>query len=271
MRKKTFGIGLLVLALFGLVIGGAAAYRGTPGPNPEAPQTYADEYSAPLSDDEASGLLYMVEEEKLARDVYLALYNETGLTVFERIARSEQMHMDAVLSLIEKYNLTAPETLNEQGVFQNEELQALYDRLVEMGSQNTTEALRVGALIEETDIKDLQNWLAKTDNEDIERVYEHLMAGSENHLRAFTRNLEAYGVDYRPQVLDGEQYKEIISSTGGHGHGMMAGKDMDDMRGSGRNGMGRMNGEHRGMRGMGQKAHRGDGMRGEACGMGFED
>lgn len=267
MRKKIFGIGLLVLALFGLVIGGAAAYRGMPGPNPEAPQTYAEEYSMPLSDEEASGLIYMVEEEKLARDVYLTLYNETGLSVFEKIARSEQMHMDAVLSLIEKYNLTAPQTLEQVGVFQNEELQALYDRLVETGSQNTTEALKVGALIEETDIKDLQNWLAKTDNEDIEQVYEHLMAGSENHLRAFVRNLEAYGVAYEPQVLGEEQVQDILSSTGEHGHGMMGGKG----KGHGRNGMGRMDGEHRGMHGTGQKAHRGDGMRGEACGMGFED
>lgn len=207
-----------------LVLGGVAAYRGTPGPNPEAEQLYQSSYAdyyAPLSDEEASGLIYVVEEEKLARDVYLTLHNETGLTVFERIAQSEQRHMDAMLSLIEKYNLTAPSTLDQIGVFENPELQALYDQLVEQGSQSTIDALKVGgALIEETDIKDLEEWIAKTDNEDIVRVYSNLMAGSENHLRAFVRNLEAQGVEYTAQVLPQEQVDEILAGEASHsGHG----------------------------------------------------
>ena len=229
MRKKLAGFGLLVLGLFGLVLGGAAAYMGTLGANPAVEETaqkgYAD-YYAPLSDDEASGLLYMVEEEKLARDVYLTLYNETGLEVFEKIAQSEQRHMDAVLGLIEKYNLTAPDTLNEVGAFENPELQSLYDQLIEQGSGSTVDALKVGALIEETDIKDLEDWIAKTDNEDIKAVYSNLMKGSENHLRAFVRNLEAQGVSYTAQVLPQEQVDEILSGENGHnGHGkMMAGE-----------------------------------------------
>jgi len=232
MRKKIVGIGVLVLAVFGLVLGGAAAYKGTPGPNPSSPQTPAVEYGTnytSLSADEQNGLLYMVEEEKLARDVYLTLYNETGLQVFGNIAQSEQRHMDVVLSLMERYNLTVPATLNEVGVFQNEELQSLYNKLVAMGSENVTDALKVGALIEETDIKDLQDWMAKSDNADINSVYERLMMGSEDHLRAFTRNLEVHDVTYTPQVLSEEQYNKIISSMSG----MMKGNRQDHKRGYG--------------------------------------
>ncbi len=247
MRKKLVGFGLLVLGLFGLVLGGVTAYRGIPGLNPMAEGTsqkgYTD-YYAPLSDDEASGLLYMVEEEKLARDVYLTLYNETGLVVFERISESEGRHMDAVLGLIEKYNLTAPDTLNEVGVFENPKLQSLYDQLIEQGSQGTVDALKVGALIEETDIKDLEDWMAKTDNEDIKAVYSNLMAGSENHLRAFVKNLEAQGVSYTAQVLPQEQVDEILGSENGHsGHGrMMAGEKHGHRKGMGH--MGGMNGKN---------------------------
>ncbi len=61
-----------------------------------------------LSPEEVEAILYMREEEKLARDVYLTLYNKTGLPIFENIARSEQTHMDMVLELIKKYNLTDP-------------------------------------------------------------------------------------------------------------------------------------------------------------------
>ncbi|CAB48959.1 DUF2202 domain-containing protein [Pyrococcus abyssi] len=197
MRKKLIGFGLLALGIFSLVLQGVAAYRGTPGPSPVALAQVS--YYAPLSDEEANSLLYMIEEEKLARDVYLKLYNETGLIIFDRIAQSEQRHMDAVLMLIEKYNLTAPDTLNEIGVFENEELQNLYNELVEMGSQSVVDALKVGALIEEIDIKDLEEWLSKVDNEDIKVVFENLMDGSKNHLRAFTKVLaDNYGIEYTP-------------------------------------------------------------------------
>ncbi|WP_010478142.1 DUF2202 domain-containing protein [Thermococcus zilligii] len=229
MRKKLVGFGLMVLGLFGLVLGGAAAYMGTPGANPE--------------EEEASGLLYMVEEEKLARDVYLTLYEQTGLKVFEHISNSEQRHMDAVLSLIEKYNLTAPDTLSEVGVFQNGELQALYDQLVEQGSRSVEDALKIGAIIEETDIKDLEDWIARTDNEDIKTVYGNLIAGSENHLRAFVRNLEARGVSYTAQVLPEEQVDGILSGETGHnGDGkMMVGEKHGHWKGTGH--IGGMNGK----------------------------
>jgi hypothetical protein len=115
------------------------------------------------------------------------------------------------LNLIEKYNLTAPDTLNQVGVFQNEELQNLYDQLVGMGSQSTEDALKVGALIEEIDIKDLDEWFKRTDNEDVKAVFENLRRGSENHLRAFTRLLlNRYGVTYTPQVLSEEEYRSIV-------------------------------------------------------------
>ena len=43
----------------------------------------------------------MREEEKLARDVYLTLYDIWGTPAFNNIASSEQTHMDAVLMLID--------------------------------------------------------------------------------------------------------------------------------------------------------------------------
>lgn len=223
MRKLWLGIGLIAL-LVGTMLGVASAWRETPGPSPyaetEAPMLNSTlaTYYADLSQEEIDGLLYMVEEEKLARDVYLTLYNQTGLVVFEKIANSEQRHMDAVLSLVEKYNLTALDTLNEVGIFQNEELQELYNQLVEMGSQGVADALKVGALIEETDTKDLEEWIAKTDNEDVKMVYSNLMAGSENHLRAFAGQLEAMGITYTAQVLPQKQVDEILSAEKGPGY-----------------------------------------------------
>lgn len=176
--------------------------------------------SVTLNDAEIEGLLYMREEEKLARDVYLTLYDEWGLRVFQNISRSEQTHMDAVKTLLDRYGLEDPAAGNAIGVFTDLTLQALYDQLVAEGSQSLADALRVGAAIEEIDILDLEERIAQTDNADIQQVYENLMRGSSNHLRAFVSNLERQtGETYQPQYLDQTAYESIVNSPMGRGRG----------------------------------------------------
>ena len=165
-----------------------------------------------LSTDERDGLVFMREEEKLARDVYIYLYTEWGQQVFDNIAQSEQTHTDAVLALLEKYQITDPVGDNADGVFVNTDLQTLYDELTVQGSESLVNALVVGALIEEIDIIDIQKLVDEVDgNEDIVIVYENLMKGSRNHLRAFVNNLANQGVDYQPSHLSQEVYDAIIN------------------------------------------------------------
>ncbi|CAI1494074.1 conserved exported protein of unknown function [Thermococcus nautili] len=229
MKKMSFLlVALLLLATVGAgcitstdtsTTQGPPETRGPPedkgygaGASPEGTMVNVSAYPAQnLSQDEIEAILYMREEEKLARDVYLTLYNKTGLPIFSNIANSEQTHMDMVLELIEKYNLTDPVAGMGIGEFNSTEMQELYEKLVAQGSESEVEALKVGALIEEIDIKDLDEWLKRTDNEDIKAVFESLRSGSENHLRAFTRLLQnRYGVTYTPQVLSEEEYKSIV-------------------------------------------------------------
>jgi hypothetical protein len=166
---------------------------------------------ADLNESESEGLLYMREEEKLARDAYWTFDDLYSLPVFENIAEAEETHMESVKVLMDKYGLSDP--ILEAGKFSNVDLQVLYDDLVAQGDSSVEEALRIGAVIEETDIQDLKERLEKTDNEDITVVYESLMRGSRNHLRAFANNLERRGIDYTPQILSQEEYDEIISGS----------------------------------------------------------
>ena len=77
-------------------------------------------------------MLFMREEEKLARDVYLTLYDAWGLTPFASIAVSEQSHMNAMLLLL-KYRLPDPAAGKPIGEFTDPDLQALYDTLIARG------------------------------------------------------------------------------------------------------------------------------------------
>ena len=141
-----------------------------------------------LTATEASSVLFMKQEEKLARDVYQVMYEKWGHITFGNIAVSEQRHMNAIDSLIKRYNLTdaSPATAGE---FTYPELQALYNELVALGNKSLEDALAVGVLIEETDIVDLKQALKTTRERPIRNVFSNLMDGSYNHLAAFTAAL----------------------------------------------------------------------------------
>ena len=149
---------------------------------------------AALTDQEEDWLTYMREEEKLARDVYLAFYDKYQLRIFKNIATSEQKHMDAVKTLLNRYAIEDPAADNEQGEFTNPKRQDLYNQLIQQGSVSTNESLEAGILIEETDIDDLNAAIASTTHNDIKRVYSNLLQGSQNHLKAFTSNLATISV-----------------------------------------------------------------------------
>lgn len=177
-----------------------------------------------LSAEEAAALAYMREEEKLAYDVYTALFNQWGLPSFQNIANSELTHTAAVKTLLDRYGVQDPAS-TQAGAFTNPALQALYNKLIAQGSQSLAEALKVGALVEETDIADLQARLAKTDNADIQQVFNSLMNGSYNHLRAFTNSLKTQtGEIYQAQVLSQDAHQAIITAGGvGRGAGQGGG------------------------------------------------
>lgn len=170
-----------------------------------------------LSSDETASLLFMREEEKLARDVYNALFTLWGQPTFQNIAASEQAHMDEVKLLLDRYGLSDPAL--DPGQFTDPTLQALYDQLIAQGSVSLTDALKVGAAIEEIDILDLQTRLPQTDNADIQWVYNNLMSGSINHLNAFTSVLlQTTGETYQPQYLSAEAYQSLATGSTGNGY-----------------------------------------------------
>jgi len=141
-----------------------------------------------LTQEQKDDLIFMYQEEKMARDVYITLGNKWGARVFLNIQKSEQTHMNAIKALLDKYSLEVPIDSSDVGHFVNEEIQALYDQLVAKGNNSLEDALEVGVAIEETDIADLEEKIENAPS-DIARVYSRLLRGSYNHLRAFNANL----------------------------------------------------------------------------------
>lgn len=164
---------------------------------------------APITAEDAADLLWMREEEKLARDVYLELYKVWKAPVFKRIATSEQRHFDALGTKLRQFGLADP-ALPGVGQFSNVELQTLYGQLLGAGSVSYIEALRVGASIEDIDIADFLAAMDATDQATLERTYQNLLDGSKNHLRSFVGLLRDLNSDYTPQYIDALLFDNIL-------------------------------------------------------------
>ena len=104
MKAKTVLIAVAMLTVLGgmTVANMNGQQRRGSRPLPSAVQ---------LTEAEENHILYMREEEKLARDVYLTLYELWGAEIFANISESEQQHMDAYLSGLEEADLAAQLTI----------------------------------------------------------------------------------------------------------------------------------------------------------------
>ncbi len=253
MKKTAFAALLLLAAPLVAQSGpGRGPGNGTGNPGTAAPAipavsplaTYvASLPMEALSPAETGQLLYLREEEKLARDVYRALFAANGDRSFANIAGAEQRHMDDVKLLLDRYGLADPASA-VAGEFKDTRLASLYADLVARGRVSLVEALKVGAMIEDLDLSDVGKALDAADNRDVDAVMQNLAKGSRNHLRAFSARLAALGAPYAAQYLPADQIAAIVAAP--HERGavdetgkLLAGACTGQGRGGGGQGHGR--------------------------------
>lgn len=180
-------------------------------PTEEAPEE-VEEAAEDDGDTLVDDLTFLREEEKLARDVYLTLFDEWGVRVFQNIASSEQTHTDRVLEMLEARGGVDPVEDDTIGVFTNALLADLYDDLVSAGQESRVAALTVGATIEDLDINDIEEMIARADDPEAITMYEALACGSRNHMRAFAGQLSRQGATYEAQFITAEALAEILET-----------------------------------------------------------
>jgi len=249
--------------------GGRGAGQGTPGAGAAAGDRLCATYFASLPTEELSAaeaaqVAFLREEEKLARDVYRALFAAHGDRAFANIAAAEQRHMDQVKLLLDRYGLADPAATTAPGEFEDSRLASLYGELVARGKASLVDALQVGATIEDLDLFDVARALDASDNRDLDMVLRNLAKGSRNHLRAFTSRLTALGASYTAQYLPADEVAAIVAAPRERGAYDEAGNLLPGTgTGQGRMGRGRGRGQ-----GAGAGTGRGQGGPGRGYGPG---
>ena len=162
---------------------------------------------------ESEGLLFLREEEKLADNLNGEFSDTWKLDIFERISSSESTHSNAINVLIKRYFETDPAKNLDDGEFSNQELQSLYSELYSEGSESLLDALKVSCAVAELSLIDLQVLSNRLEaNDDLSFVYEQLLLGSRNHLRALVKTIETQDDTYTPRYLTMEEYDVIIAA-----------------------------------------------------------
>lgn len=180
------GIALLT-ATAGCSVTGPGSTPTAPAASP-SPSASAPSSTAPAQADEAARLQYLIEEEKLAHDVYQRFAQLWGEQVFSNIMASEVTHQQLLVPLLASKGIADPRS-SSAGVFSDPEIQRLYDQLVQQGSASVIEAYKAGVTIEQRDIADLSADLKTTNDAATTTVLQRLLAGSQNHLQAFESHL----------------------------------------------------------------------------------
>lgn len=165
------------------------------------------------TNEEKAGLLFTLQEEKAAFDFYTEMFNKYNKKVFENIMSAEKTHQDHVLNLLSELNIDPDGYTQSAGEFSNKEVKDIYELLMKTGAFSYTDALIASARYEEKDISDLRKFYSKAENEKIKSLYECLDRASQNHLRAFVKNLKREGIDFNPSILSANEFDLIISNN----------------------------------------------------------
>ena len=186
----------LVLAIF---IGTQIGNGDTTAEEVASPETTISQEDSAINEEEvttdstvdsstlAEILTFIVQEEKLAHDLYVQLASTSGAQQFANIVNSESTHISLVQGLLVSYNIVDPTVGLAEGEFLDQDLQALYDSLLASGSVDRAGAIAAGIAVEEKDIADIEVMLASDLPSDVASVLERLLSGSQNHLAAFQR------------------------------------------------------------------------------------
>lgn len=161
-------------------------------------------------------IAYMGNEERLAHDIYLNLYNyhlNNGVEIKQLVniaTGAEVQHIEIVQSLVHKYNLDAATIIDNpvadssvtldnmpSGEYGIPVIQNLYDTLYAKGQASKQDALEVGCMVEVTDVNDLDADITLAEAagaDDVVAAFNVLRDGSYNHYWAFDKGLKNMGI-----------------------------------------------------------------------------
>jgi hypothetical protein len=186
--------------------------------------------SVPSEEDLTSAeetFVFLTGEEKLAHDVYAALAEQYDARQFANVARSEANHLAGMRAILDTMDVADPTAGDDPGIFDDPQLQQMYDDYVARGSDSLAAAAAVGIAIEEADLVELSAALEIAPDEHATTVLERQLESSQRHLAAFQRlaaGCEGDCIGEGPGAGAAKEYGGIGPRGDAVGHGFWGGR-----------------------------------------------
>ncbi|MBR9998553.1 MAG: DUF2202 domain-containing protein [Cyclobacteriaceae bacterium] len=160
-------------------------------------------------------LWYQIELEKVAMDYYDAMYKKWDVLAFRNLSRSEKKHMECVQLLMKEVGNPGLIDLQPVGKFKHMDLQDLYGKVIKLGNESVNKAFIASANLEEKNIKDVEDLLTLSEDEEYQFVLKNLLNSSKCHLNLMVCQLKNKGVGYKPVLLTINEYIDCLQTTPG--------------------------------------------------------
>jgi hypothetical protein len=152
-------------------------------------------------------LIRLYEEEILAHDLYVALGEKyPDIRPLQNIPHSEASHREVMAGILKAEGIEIPKA-PEGRRFSTKGLDRLYRQWLKAGSKSEVDACIAGVRLEDHDIADLREAQAAFPKH--KEALAGLEAASNNHLRAFHRNMTGRGGKYEPEALSAADFTTI--------------------------------------------------------------
>nr|WP_320161009.1 DUF2202 domain-containing protein [uncultured Methanoregula sp.] len=167
---------------------------------------------APLNASETADIIQLQEDQKAITDLNAVLaVQHPDVPVFQSIANASNVYQNADNVILTRYGIPNPEK-TAAGVFASQKLQRMYNTGVNTGSMSVKDALLVSATAEDMHIADLEAAIGRTDNTDVQFIYQQELAFSRNNLRALSQWITAYGGVFTPTYISVDYYNSMMNT-----------------------------------------------------------
>lgn len=170
------------------------------------------EKTSTLKKEEKWVLLFLLEEEKMIRDLSYKFSKQYEDKIFEDIYKAENSHIDPIQKIVRDYNLDDPSSDKDVGEFHNPQIQKFYDEFLEQGEKNKTFALKALLKALERNVSGLNKNINKTDKDGILFLFRNLKRSSKNHIRVLIDKIDSQGESYQPKHLSKAKFNSIKES-----------------------------------------------------------
>ncbi len=170
----------------------------------------ASQLNEPLSAIEKEGLVYTLEEARLTRDVNTFLYVKWEEPIFDYVLTQENNNMVRLQKFIKEQGGSDPLERSMEGRFNIPAMQTEYNKLINIGKNNKLAALYVSMTLEEKNYQKMQERIQVSENLQLIRLYGKRMGNTGDHIRILYRDLEKMGVDYEAQVMEQNEFLDLV-------------------------------------------------------------